>query len=246
MSNVGNAIRNHHQALAERLAAEASAVSEHRSEADLTAFITFLKRDLLPHAHGEERHLYPVLNPVIREYGTPTATMSVDHEFIAAYAREIEETANSLRDAGTTEREVLERRLHTLVIQLDGLFQVHQAKEERIYLPLFEEHISAYAQQRLLDEMHEELGHTDSEDAAPAEPDGGKTLDVREIAPARRHPMIFGVFEALEPGTSFILINDHDPKPLYYQLNIEHAGQLAWEYLEQGPVTWRVRVGKVA
>lgn len=246
MSNVGNAIRNHHQALAERLTVEAAAVSEHRSDADLAAFVTFLKRDLLAHAHGEERYLYPILNPVIREYGTPTATMSVDHEFIAGYVRQIEETIDALRSAGAAQQETLERRLQTLVIQLDGLFQVHQAKEERVYLPLFEEHISAYAQQRVLDEMHEEPGHPEGEDAGALGQDDVKTLDVREIPPARRHPMIFGAFEALEPGTAFILVNDHDPKPLYYQLNIEHAGQLAWEYLEQGPVTWRVRVGKVA
>ena len=47
-------------------------------------------------------------------------------------------------------------------------------------------------------------------------------------------------------GAAFVLVNDHDPKPLYYQFNAEQAGQFTWEYLEQGPETWRVRVGKSA
>ncbi|MCC7448565.1 MAG: DUF2249 domain-containing protein [Anaerolineae bacterium] len=70
------------------------------------------------------------------------------------------------------------------------------------------------------------------------------TLDVREIRPAQRHPLIFQTFESLQPGQGFILINDHDPKPLYYQFRAERDGQFTWDYLEEGPEVWRVRVGK--
>ena len=62
-----------------------------------------------------------------------------------------------------------------------------------------------------------------------------KQLDVRTIPPRQRHPLIFETFDALAPGEAFELVNDHDPKPLYYQLNAERPGLLAWEYLEQGP-----------
>ena len=44
-----------------------------------------------------------------------------------------------------------------------------------------------------------------------------KILDVREMAPKERHPMIFDTFNALKPAESFILINDHEPRPLLYQ-----------------------------
>ncbi|MBX3144646.1 MAG: DUF2249 domain-containing protein [Trueperaceae bacterium] len=71
-------------------------------------------------------------------------------------------------------------------------------------------------------------------------------LDVRTIIPRERHPLIFQTFDALGVGASFELINDHDPKPLYYQLQAERPGQLDWEYLEQGPEVWRVRVGRAA
>jgi uncharacterized protein (DUF2249 family) len=75
--------------------------------------------------------------------------------------------------------------------------------------------------------------------------ENGNTLDVRQVPPAQRHPLIFNTFEALQPGESFILVNDHDPKPLYYQFQAERTGQFGWNYLEQGPVVWRVEVEKV-
>lgn len=68
------------------------------------------------------------------------------------------------------------------------------------------------------------------------------TLDVRQTPPAQRHPMIFQTFEALQPGEAFVLLNDHDPKPLYYQFMFEREGQFTWDYLEQGPEVWRVRI----
>lgn len=75
-------------------------------------------------------------------------------------------------------------------------------------------------------------------------PDVGARLDVREIPPRQKHPTIFGAFNELSAGTSFTLVNDHDPKPLFYQFNAEFAGAFEWEYLESGPDTWRVRIGK--
>lgn len=71
-----------------------------------------------------------------------------------------------------------------------------------------------------------------------------RTVDVRQTPPPQRHPMIFGTFEALEPGQSFELVNDHDPKPLYYQFQAERTGQFEWNYLEQGPEVWRVQISK--
>ncbi|HET9500546.1 MAG TPA: DUF2249 domain-containing protein [Marmoricola sp.] len=69
-------------------------------------------------------------------------------------------------------------------------------------------------------------------------------LDVRAEAPARRHQLIFETWGALLPGESFELVNDHDPKPLYYQFAAEHTDQFEWEPLEQGPETWRIRIGR--
>ncbi len=70
------------------------------------------------------------------------------------------------------------------------------------------------------------------------------TLDVCQVPPAKRHPLIFQTFEPLQPGEAHILVNDHDPKPLYYHFKFEREGQFTREYLEQGLVLWRVRIGQ--
>lgn len=48
-----------------------------------------------------------------------------------------------------------------------------------------------------------------------------KTLDVRELPPAERHPKIHDAFADLESGEALTLINDHEPKPLFYELQAE-------------------------
>lgn len=71
-------------------------------------------------------------------------------------------------------------------------------------------------------------------------------IDVRTIPPRERHPLLFKTFDGLEPGQAFELVNDHDPKPLFYQFQMERPDKVEWEYLEQGPETWRVRIGRRA
>ena len=71
-------------------------------------------------------------------------------------------------------------------------------------------------------------------------------LDVRTLVPAQRHQIIFEKYNALAPGEGYVLVNDHDPKPLYYQFAAEHEGDFTWEYVEQGPEVWRVDIGRPA
>ena len=72
------------------------------------------------------------------------------------------------------------------------------------------------------------------------------TIDVRTMIPRERHPRVFETFDRLAPGEALRLVNDHDPKPLYYQFQVERQGQVDWEYLEQGPEVWQVCIGKTA
>lgn len=71
-------------------------------------------------------------------------------------------------------------------------------------------------------------------------------LDVRQEPPARRHELIFETYFALEPGNAFELVNDHDPKPLYYQFAAEHAGEFSWQPVQSGPEVWSVLIGRTA
>lgn len=70
------------------------------------------------------------------------------------------------------------------------------------------------------------------------------TVDVRDMIPRERHPLIFQTFNGLAAGEALLLINDHDPKPLYYQMKAESESEFTWDYLEAGPLVWRVRIGK--
>ena len=74
--------------------------------------------------------------------------------------------------------------------------------------------------------------------------DQENVLNVTLIEPRLKHPTIFTRFDELEPGESLIIHNDHDPKPLYYQLLGERGNIFEWEYLEQGPQFWRVKISK--
>jgi regulator of cell morphogenesis and NO signaling len=69
-------------------------------------------------------------------------------------------------------------------------------------------------------------------------------LDVTVLEPRMKHPTIFRVFDELEAGENFIIHNDHDPKPLYYQLLGERGNIFKWEYLAEGPEVWEVRISK--
>lgn len=69
-------------------------------------------------------------------------------------------------------------------------------------------------------------------------------IDVRSIMPRERHSLIFDTFRKLEPAHGFVLVNDHDPKPLYYQFQAEHQGEFGWGYLEKGPDVWRVVISR--
>ncbi len=69
-------------------------------------------------------------------------------------------------------------------------------------------------------------------------------LNVTLLEPRQKHPTIFVRFDELAEGESLTIHNDHDPKPLYYQLLGERGNIFTWEYLEEGPEWWKVRISK--
>ncbi len=69
-------------------------------------------------------------------------------------------------------------------------------------------------------------------------------LNVTLLEPRQKHPTIFVRFDELAAGESLTIHNDHDPKPLYYQLLGERGNIFTWEYLEQGPESWKVKITK--
>ena len=70
-------------------------------------------------------------------------------------------------------------------------------------------------------------------------------LDVRELRKPDKHPAIFTTFGALAVGDSFVLVNNHDPKHLREEFDADQPGSYAWEYIEQGPNVWRIRITRL-
>lgn len=69
-------------------------------------------------------------------------------------------------------------------------------------------------------------------------------LDVRDLPPAQRHERIFDTYADLNTNEGFILVNDHDPKPLYHQFDAEAGPEFRWQYLKREPGEFRVMIGK--
>lgn len=71
-------------------------------------------------------------------------------------------------------------------------------------------------------------------------------FDVREIPCRVKHGQIFQRWLDLPVGSHFVLVNDHDPVPLYYQFAAQFPGAFNWEYVLRGPDEFQVRITKLA
>ena len=84
------------------------------------------------------------------------------------------------------------------------------------------------------------LRHDRGEAAAAAAAEA-PVLEARSIPKEIRHGAVFGAFESLAPGRSLIVVEPHDPTPLLNQLR-ERFPTAGIEYVEAGPIQWRVRL----
>jgi hemerythrin-like domain-containing protein len=167
MGQASEVIHRHHQQLVSTLSDQVAAIVEGRPEADPCALVAFLKHDLLPHDLGEELYLYPALDPVMKAHAQATAALSIDHEYIQGYVDWIEETTEELETADEQEKPALHALLHRLCLQLEAVLQLHMAKEEKVYLPLFELYTPKEDQQHILSEMHETLSEEPGKERIP-------------------------------------------------------------------------------
>ncbi|HEX8935262.1 MAG TPA: DUF2249 domain-containing protein [Pseudonocardiaceae bacterium] len=59
-------------------------------------------------------------------------------------------------------------------------------------------------------------------------------LDVRALRESDKHPAILHTYDALSVGESFVLVYNHDPKPLHEEFDTDHPGSYGWEYFDNG------------
>jgi uncharacterized protein (DUF2249 family) len=68
-------------------------------------------------------------------------------------------------------------------------------------------------------------------------------LDVRAVEPKHRLETIMSAWKRLHSGDELELTVDHDPKCMYYTLVVDHGeAAFSFEYLESGPLVWKVKV----
>lgn len=232
-----DAIRAHHRRITEELDARVRGALDRGTRDDLDALVALLEGELVGHARAEQRELYPVVDELVRRHGRATATMDIDHERITELVKRVAADVERLRAARERQPRIdAKARLRESVVRLETLLEVHLAKEERVYLPLVEQHLGADEQARLVARMGDE----------PSGGDAAATqIDVREIPQRERHPRVLDAFAKLGLGASLEIASDHDPRPLSYQFEKRHSGAYSWTYLARGPV-WRVRVTRIA
>ncbi|MGN6553237.1 MAG: DUF2249 domain-containing protein [Verrucomicrobiota bacterium] len=72
-----------------------------------------------------------------------------------------------------------------------------------------------------------------------------RVMDVRPIPCSVKHGLIIQNWLDLAVGEHFILLNDHDPVPLYYQFSAQWPGAFTWEHLVKGPAEFRVKITRI-
>ncbi|MGH3263155.1 MAG: DUF2249 domain-containing protein [Sciscionella sp.] len=73
-----------------------------------------------------------------------------------------------------------------------------------------------------------------------------RELDVRGLAKPDKHPAIFNAYGALSVGEALVLVNDHDPRHLHDEFEVEYPGGYGWEYLARDRGAYRIRISKLA
>ncbi|MBB6121643.1 DUF2249 domain-containing protein [Nocardiopsis algeriensis] len=247
------AIRSHHGRIGRTVADHAltvqNAIDRLSSPAERRdQLLDYCVTEVLPHAEAEEAVLYKAAG---------------QHDHLRLLVKAMCDEHVLLR--GLVDRLAAARtpaEVGGAAAALDALLRSHLDKENDVLLPALVDAGTDLA--ALLEGMHEILG-PDAEEAeggcacggcgcgaAEAYPadgadgtGGADELDVRVLPHAQRHERIFATFAALAVGTSFVLVNDHDPRPLYNQFAARFPGEFSWEYLETGPREWRVRVGRL-
>lgn len=86
------------------------------------------------------------------------------------------------------------------------------------------------------------MSATDTNTTATPDP---VLVDLRPMIPPERHATVFAAIDALTPGASFVLINDHAPIPLLRRIEESWPGRYASEFLQDGPEVWQVAITRL-
>ncbi len=229
-----SAMLDHHAQLRAELDARVGAlrdavVAGASHERPAAALMEFIDGELLPHATAEEGALYPAAAD------DPRAALFVDSMVLEH--RELQRKAQALRSGDGPSR------LLSSAEAIAAVFTVHVAKENELLLPALQKR-QGVSLATLLGDMQDRLAEPDPDVRARGVSEA-EELDVRTLAHGARHEIIFGKLHALAPGQRLFIVNDHDPKPLRYQLDAAWPGMFDWAYVVAGPKVWRIEVTRL-
>ncbi|GGM71325.1 hypothetical protein GCM10010106_17020 [Thermopolyspora flexuosa] len=235
--------------------------------------VAFCTKEVLPHALAEERTLYAA-GADLAETRLLVRAMADEHAVLRELVGELEQATTTGEIAGAAsaldvlfqvhlrkENDLLLPALADAGVDLAGLLDgMHEILGEQAHPGAAEAahgcgcgghghghgqahghaQADAPAEHRCACGGHDTAGDPD----ATAELVDGE-LDVRALPHGRRHAQIFATFDALRPGEAFVLVNDHDPRPLYHHFAAERTGEFTWDYVETGPELWKVRIARL-
>lgn len=204
------------------------------------------------HTQDEEESLFPRLrassHPAAREALAAMESLHEDHETANAAHDEVEKLYRHWLDQGSLNAAGRQKLTETLE-KLSELYQPHIALEDSELFPMAAQALNAEQIHALGKEMAERR-HIPFRVPVPTQPDKNMTIkttiDVRTIPGPQRHPLIFKTFESLAAGEAMELVNDHNPIPLRNQFSMLKHGQFSWDYLQEGPDLFCVRISKVS
>lgn len=191
------------------------------------------------HYQREEEVLFPELEK--HDIVEPPQIMKMDHEEFRKRKGELYQLSHRPREHDFDE---FKARAIELGEYLNRELESHIFKENNILYQIALQVLSPEEWERIKKRC-DELGYCCF---TPEDQKEGKKemvdLDLRPIMPFERHELIFQKWDTLQPGETLRIINDHDPKPLHYQFAAEYKGQYEWEYEQEGPKDWIVRIRK--
>jgi len=229
-----SAMLDHHAQLRGELESRVAALRDAAftgapGQAAADAVVEFIDQQVLPHAAAEEGSIYPAAADDER-VELLVDSMILEH-------RELEHRAQALRAADTPARALSAAEAFAAV------FAVHVVKENDLLLPALQKRPGA-SLSTLLHDMHDRLSEPAAAGHEPAE-DEAEKLDVRTLAHGARHEIIFRKLHALAAGGRLVIVNDHDPKPLRYQLDAAWPGLFDWTYVAAGPEVWQIEITRL-
>lgn len=196
------------------------------------------------HHRREEDVLFPELER--RNITGPTRIMRMEHDDLRARKKLLKETIEKAEDMGFAEfKSVIDETSKYIVFNLRD----HIYKENYILYPTA---LDAIKEKEKWESMKVECDKVGYCGFTPEIKNRGGNkmskfaaqVDARIYPPRDKHAKIFETFENLKKGEVMELINDHDPRPLHYQMLAEYTDMFEWKYLEQGPEVWRVAIEK--